>query len=257
MRAAAGRGLLGVTIPRGWGGAGRDYVSYVAGDRGDRRPARRWPSRCRSQLARRRSASPTPGRAPQKEQWLRRLASGEAIGAFALSEPDAGTDAANQKTQGGAEAATATGSPAAKSGSPTPKRRPWRSCSRARGPDCAGRGSRRSSCRWTRPASRGRRAPIRSAFAGSGAWTSSSTSPSATIRCSARSIRASGLAMWALQGGRVAIAAQALGIGEAAIGRSARATRSSARRSASRSPTTRRSSGCWPTWPPSSRRRGC
>ena len=40
------------------------------------------------------------GRAKQKEQWLRRLASGEAIGAFALSEPDAGTDAANQTTSG-------------------------------------------------------------------------------------------------------------------------------------------------------------
>src|SRR5204863_2085615 len=39
------------------------------------------------------------GRAPHKEQWLRRLAAGEAIGAFALSEPDAGTDAANQKTK--------------------------------------------------------------------------------------------------------------------------------------------------------------
>src|SRR5207342_660671 len=33
------------------------------------------------------------------ERWLRRLASGTAIGAFALSEPDAGTDAANQHTR--------------------------------------------------------------------------------------------------------------------------------------------------------------
>src|SRR6185295_8359001 len=39
------------------------------------------------------------GRGPQKEQWLRRLATGTAIGAFALSEVDAGTDAANQKTK--------------------------------------------------------------------------------------------------------------------------------------------------------------
>ena len=29
MRAAAGRGLLGMTIPRGWGGGGLDYVSYA------------------------------------------------------------------------------------------------------------------------------------------------------------------------------------------------------------------------------------
>src|SRR5437899_11249611 len=29
LRAAAGRGLAGVTVPRTWGGAGRDYLSYV------------------------------------------------------------------------------------------------------------------------------------------------------------------------------------------------------------------------------------
>src|SRR4026208_422918 len=29
MHAAAGHGLLGVTIPKSWGGAGRDYVSYA------------------------------------------------------------------------------------------------------------------------------------------------------------------------------------------------------------------------------------
>ncbi len=34
----------------------------------------------------------------QKQTWLPRLASGEIIGAYALTEPDAGSDAANQKT---------------------------------------------------------------------------------------------------------------------------------------------------------------
>src|SRR5262245_33002931 len=29
IRAAATHGLMGITIPRAWGGAGRDYVSYV------------------------------------------------------------------------------------------------------------------------------------------------------------------------------------------------------------------------------------
>ena len=29
MHAAAGHGLLGVTIPKAWGGAGRDYISYA------------------------------------------------------------------------------------------------------------------------------------------------------------------------------------------------------------------------------------
>ena len=35
---------------------------------------------------------------PQKHAWLRRLASGQALGAFALSEEHAGSDAANQQT---------------------------------------------------------------------------------------------------------------------------------------------------------------
>ena len=38
------------------------------------------------------------GTAAQRTTWLRRLATGQAVGAFALSEPDAGTDAANQHT---------------------------------------------------------------------------------------------------------------------------------------------------------------
>ena len=35
----------------------------------------------------------------QRAAWLPRLATGEALGAFALSEEDAGTDAANQQTR--------------------------------------------------------------------------------------------------------------------------------------------------------------
>ena len=73
----------------------------------------------------------------------------------------------------------------------------------------------------------------------------------------ARSIRASRWRCGRCEGGRVAIAAQALGIGEAATRRSDRLREDSAKRSASRSRTTRRFSGCWPTWPPNSRRRGC
>src|SRR5205823_6970030 len=38
------------------------------------------------------------GSGSQKEQWLRALATGSCVGAFALSEPNAGTDAANQQT---------------------------------------------------------------------------------------------------------------------------------------------------------------
>src|SRR5439155_8353356 len=98
MRAAGRRGLSGVTIATEWGGAGRDYVSYVTAIEA---VARASPtvavalSVTNSLVA---DVIAHAGRAPQKAQWLRRLASGEVIGAFALSEPDAGTDAAHQQT---------------------------------------------------------------------------------------------------------------------------------------------------------------
>src|SRR5258705_10216250 len=99
MHAAASQGLLGVTIPKRWGGAGRDYVSYAL--------AIEALARASATVAVSLSVTNSlvaeliahAGRDQQREQWLRTLASGEEIGAFALSEPDAGTDAANQKTK--------------------------------------------------------------------------------------------------------------------------------------------------------------
>lgn len=98
VREAAKLGLMGVTIPRELGGAGRDYVSYAV---------------ALEELARASAviaviaavnnslvAEPIAkyGTDLQKQAWLARLASGEAIGAFALSEEEAGSDAANQHT---------------------------------------------------------------------------------------------------------------------------------------------------------------
>src|SRR5471032_2598994 len=99
MRAAAGRGLLGVTIPTTWGGGGRDYVSYALAIEAIARASATVAvslSVTNSLVA---ELIAHAGRAPQKEAWLRKLATGAAIGAFALSEPDAGTDAANQQTK--------------------------------------------------------------------------------------------------------------------------------------------------------------
>ena len=218
MRAAAARGLLGVTIPQAWGGAGPRLLSYVARHRGDRagerdggRVAGRAPTRSSP------SSSPTPGGRRRKNSGCGGWRPGEAIGAFALSEPDAGTDAANQQTR------------AVQTRRRLPDHRPQGVGRQRRGRvgrdrlrlhaarACAARASPRFSCRWTRPASRARRAPTRSAFAAWAAWISISTSTSATSRCSARSIRDSGSRCGRSQGGRVAIAAQALGIGEAAL----------------------------------------
>src|SRR5438477_5350391 len=98
MRAAAPQGLLGVTIPGAWGGAGRDYLSYAL--------ALEAIATASATVAVSLSVTNSlvaeliahAGRGEQRDRWLRRLASGASIGAFALSEPDAGTDAANQKT---------------------------------------------------------------------------------------------------------------------------------------------------------------
>src|SRR5713101_3988802 len=99
MHAAAQHGLLGVTIPKQWGGAGRDYISYalaIEAVAGASATVAVSLSVTNSLVA---EVIAHAGRDQQREQWLRKLASGEAIGAFALSEPDAGTDAANQKTK--------------------------------------------------------------------------------------------------------------------------------------------------------------
>src|SRR5712692_9400377 len=99
MHAAAQQGLLGVTIPKQWGGAGRDYVSYALAIEAVARASATVAvslSVTNSLVA---EVIAHAGRDEQREEWLRALATGAAIGAFALSEPEAGTDAANQQTR--------------------------------------------------------------------------------------------------------------------------------------------------------------
>ncbi|MFN7981452.1 MAG: acyl-CoA dehydrogenase family protein [Vicinamibacterales bacterium] len=99
MREAANRGLLGITTPQQWGGLGLDYVSYALAIEAVSRASA---TVAVSMVVHHSLVSDLiayAGRTSQKEQWLRRLASGDALGAFALSEPDAGTDAANQQTR--------------------------------------------------------------------------------------------------------------------------------------------------------------
>src|SRR5580765_5831399 len=98
LKAAAGLGLLGVTIPKAKGGAGRDYLSYVLAIEA---VARASATVAVSLVVTNSLVSELIAHGATHalhEQWLRRLASGDAIGAFALSEPGAGTDAANQQT---------------------------------------------------------------------------------------------------------------------------------------------------------------
>jgi butyryl-CoA dehydrogenase len=98
VREAATLGLMGVTIPKADGGAGRDYVSYALAVE-----ALAHASAVVAVIAAvNNSLVVEPiaqfGTDEQKQTWLRRLATGEALGAFALSEVDAGSDAANQQT---------------------------------------------------------------------------------------------------------------------------------------------------------------
>ena len=216
IHAAAGRGLLGATIPQSWGGAGLDYLSYVLA----------------IEIIARASATVAAalvvhnslvaellahlGRASQKDRWLRALATGEALGAFALSEPEAGTDAANQKTRAFRTA----------SGYRIAGRKVW-----VANADVA---SLAVVFACSRPGLREQ---------GVTAFLVPMDTPGIvrTARDDSLGVRGLGCmdlefdvhvgddqvlgsvdqgyraAMWALQGGRVAIAAQALGIGEAAL----------------------------------------
>jgi butyryl-CoA dehydrogenase len=98
VREAAALGIMGVTIPSEWGGAGLDYTSYALA-----LEALASASAVMAVIAAVNNslvAEPIArfGSDAQKETWLRRLATGEALGAFALSEEHAGSDAANQQS---------------------------------------------------------------------------------------------------------------------------------------------------------------
>jgi butyryl-CoA dehydrogenase len=216
LHAAAAHGLHGVTIPKAWGGAGRDYVSYALAIEAIAKASATVAvslSVTNSLVA---ELIAYAGRDQQRERWLRPLASGDALGAFALSEPDAGTDAANQQTT-----AVRNGD-----GYRIRGRKVWVANAEEAAVAIV------FAC--TRPGLRGQ---------GITAFLVPMKTPGITRTARADSLGVRGLgcmdldldivvtddqvlgrvdqgfriAMWALQGGRVAIAAQALGIGEAAL----------------------------------------
>jgi glutaryl-CoA dehydrogenase len=92
-------GLLGVTISDRYGGAGAGYVSYglVA------REIERVDSGYRSAMSVQSSLVMYPieayGSEEQKQKYLPMLASGEWVGCFGLTEPDAGSDPGGMKTR--------------------------------------------------------------------------------------------------------------------------------------------------------------
>src|SRR5690349_7889912 len=92
-------GLLGITIPEQYGGLGAGYVTYglVA------REVERVDSGYRSMMSVQSSLVMFPihayGTEEQRRKYLPKLAAGEWIGCFGLTEPDAGSDPGSMKTR--------------------------------------------------------------------------------------------------------------------------------------------------------------
>src|SRR6478736_562063 len=98
-RKIADQGYLGAIIPREYGGAGLDYVTYglVVEEIGAVDSAMRTVISVQTSLVC--SAILKYGTEEQKQRYLPKLCSGEWLGCFGLTEPDTGSDAANQRTR--------------------------------------------------------------------------------------------------------------------------------------------------------------
>ena len=92
-------GFMGMMVPPEWGGAGFDTISYVL--------AMEEISKVDASVGVIMSVNNSLvcfgiekwGSEAQKERFLKPLASGQKLGCFCLSEPEAGSDATNQKTE--------------------------------------------------------------------------------------------------------------------------------------------------------------
>ncbi len=99
VRKIAEQGYLGAIVPREYGGAGLDYVSYglLVEEIGRGDSAMRTVISVQTSLVC--SALLRWGTEEQKQRYLPRLCSGDWLGCFGLTEPDTGSDAANQRTR--------------------------------------------------------------------------------------------------------------------------------------------------------------
>ncbi|MEO5896698.1 MAG: acyl-CoA dehydrogenase family protein [Vicinamibacterales bacterium] len=214
---AAKLGLMGVTIDPEWGGAGLDYVSYVSAIEALARGSAVLAviAAVNNSLV----AEPLAqfGSDTQKQEWLRRLATGEALGAFALSEESAGSDAANQQTVARLD----------ERGYVINGRKVW--VANAEAADVV------IVFAATQPGTRGRGISAFLIAIDTPGLTQVTCGESLGVRglgcmdMTLESVRVDAhallgapgegfqLAMWALDGGRAAIAAQALGVGSAAL----------------------------------------
>ncbi len=217
VQQAGAVGLMGVTIPTAWGGAGRDYVSYALAIEAVA-PAS---ASVAVILAVNNSLVAEVlaqfGTEAQKRRWLRALASGAALGAFALSEENAGTDAANQQTSASRD----------QGGYRLRGRKVWVANAEAADlvivfaatePGIGGRGVSAflvpMDAPGLKPAATADSLGVRGLGCMDIDLDGVKVDGEAMLGRPGQGFR---IAMWALDGGRVAIAAQALGVGQAAF----------------------------------------
>ena len=100
MKKMADLGLFGMFVPEKYGGQGMDYVSYIIATE----EIARVDGSHAATVAAGNSLGIGPlyyfGNDEQKEKYLPKLCSGEALWGFGLTEPNAGSDAGNSKTTG-------------------------------------------------------------------------------------------------------------------------------------------------------------
>jgi butyryl-CoA dehydrogenase len=217
VREAATLGLMAVTIPTSFGGAGRDYVSYALAVEAlaSASAVLAVISAVNNSLV----AEPIAafGTDAQKQTWLPRLADGGALGAFALSEEHAGSDAANQQTIARLD----------DRGYVLNGRKVWVANAEAADlvivfaatqPGIRGRGITAFLVPMDTPGlariPAGESLGVRGLGCMDLELTNVRVGTDALLGTSGEGFR---IAMWALDGGRVAIAAQALGVGTAAL----------------------------------------
>src|SRR2546423_7046124 len=99
VKKIAAQGYLGAIVPPDYGGAGLDYLSYglIVEEIGRGDSSIRTVISVQTSLVC--SAILKWGTEEQKQRYLPRLCSGEWLGCLGLTEPDTGSDAANQRTR--------------------------------------------------------------------------------------------------------------------------------------------------------------
>jgi butyryl-CoA dehydrogenase len=99
VKKVADQGYLGAVVPTEYGGAGLDYLSYglIVEEIGRGDSAIRTVISVQTSLVC--SGIVRWGTEEQKQKYLPKLCSGEWLGCFGLTEPDTGSDAANQRTR--------------------------------------------------------------------------------------------------------------------------------------------------------------